>query len=165
MVAEIVAEMDYLRAREQKLRDTNESTNTRVKWFGFGTTFLLIVLWGWQIMYLRAYFRWVNMPAFAVVSPREAVVANLFAPQIQAPHLKRPGGRWAVPRLALSRGRSFCELFHENCLRGRASLNYEVSVYCTWFVFLEGWPVWKIDLHTERPSPRSARMPDTCPIP
>ncbi|KAK3360186.1 emp24/gp25L/p24 family/GOLD-domain-containing protein [Lasiosphaeria hispida] len=57
MVAEIVSEMDYLRVREQKLRDTNESTNTRVKWFGFGTTFLLIALWGWQIMYLRAYFR------------------------------------------------------------------------------------------------------------
>ncbi len=59
MVAEINNEMDYLRIREQKLRDTNESTNTRVKWFGFGTTFLLIALWAWQIMYLRAYFRWV----------------------------------------------------------------------------------------------------------
>ncbi|KAI0535098.1 emp24/gp25L/p24 family/GOLD-domain-containing protein [Xylaria digitata] len=57
MIQEIVTEMDYLRAREQKLRDTNESTNTRVKWFGIGTTTLLIVLWGWQIMYLRAYFR------------------------------------------------------------------------------------------------------------
>ncbi|KAI0012595.1 emp24/gp25L/p24 family/GOLD-domain-containing protein [Xylariaceae sp. FL0662B] len=57
MIAEIVREMDYLRAREQKLRDTNESTNTRVKWFGIGTTMLLVILWGWQIMYLRAYFR------------------------------------------------------------------------------------------------------------
>ncbi|KAI0134167.1 emp24/gp25L/p24 family/GOLD-domain-containing protein [Xylariales sp. AK1849] len=56
-IAEIVTEMDYLRTREQKLRDTNESTNTRVKWFGIGTTMLLIGLWGWQIMYLRAYFR------------------------------------------------------------------------------------------------------------
>ncbi|KAI2618139.1 emp24/gp25L/p24 family/GOLD-domain-containing protein [Hypoxylon sp. NC1633] len=56
-IAEIVREMDYLRAREQKLRDTNESTNTRVKWFGIGTTLMLIVLWGWQVMYLRAYFR------------------------------------------------------------------------------------------------------------
>lgn len=56
-IADIVREMDYLRAREQKLRDTNESTNTRVKWFGIGTTTLLIALWGWQIMYLRAYFR------------------------------------------------------------------------------------------------------------
>ncbi|KAI0881694.1 emp24/gp25L/p24 family/GOLD-domain-containing protein, partial [Annulohypoxylon maeteangense] len=56
-IADIVREMDYLRAREQKLRDTNESTNTRVKWFGIGTTMLLVALWGWQIMYLRAYFR------------------------------------------------------------------------------------------------------------
>lgn len=58
-MAEIVSEMDYLRGREQKLRDTNESTNTRVKWFGFSTTFLLVALWAWQIMYLRAYFRYV----------------------------------------------------------------------------------------------------------
>jgi p24 family protein delta-1 len=57
MIAEIVGEMDYLRSREQKLRDTNESTNSRVKWFGVGTTVLLVALWGWQIMYLRAYFR------------------------------------------------------------------------------------------------------------
>ena len=57
MTAEIVSEMDYLRMREQTLRDTNESTNNRVKWFGFCTTFLLVALWGWQIMYLRAYFR------------------------------------------------------------------------------------------------------------
>ncbi|ROV98508.1 hypothetical protein VSDG_04323 [Cytospora chrysosperma] len=57
MVSEIVAEMEYLRIREQKLRDTNESTNNRVKWFGMCTTFILIVLWVWQILYLRAYFR------------------------------------------------------------------------------------------------------------
>ncbi|EFQ29164.1 emp24/gp25L/p24 family/GOLD [Colletotrichum graminicola M1.001] len=57
LVSEINSEMDYLRAREHKLRDTNESTNTRVKWFGIGTTLTLVGLWAWQIMYLRAYFR------------------------------------------------------------------------------------------------------------
>ncbi|KAL5596824.1 hypothetical protein BROUX41_006492 [Berkeleyomyces rouxiae] len=57
MIAEIVSEMDYLRSREQKLRDTNESTNNRVKWFGVSTTWLLVGLWAWQILYLRAYFR------------------------------------------------------------------------------------------------------------
>jgi hypothetical protein len=57
LTAEVVTEMDYLRQREQKLRDTNESTNNRVKWFGIGTTWLLVGLWAWQIMYLRAYFR------------------------------------------------------------------------------------------------------------
>ncbi|KAI8669320.1 hypothetical protein NCS57_00746700 [Fusarium keratoplasticum] len=57
ITTELVNEMEYLRAREQKLRDTNESTNNRVKWFGVATTWLLIGLWAWQIMYLRAYFR------------------------------------------------------------------------------------------------------------
>jgi hypothetical protein len=56
-VGEIVTEMDYLRAREQKLRDTNESTNERVKWFALGTMGLLVSLGAWQVVYLRAYFR------------------------------------------------------------------------------------------------------------
>ncbi|KAJ6083894.1 Endoplasmic reticulum vesicle protein 25 [Penicillium sp. IBT 16267x] len=57
MVNDIVTEMDYLRAREQRLRDTNESTNERVKWFAFGTMGMLVGLGAWQVVYLRAYFR------------------------------------------------------------------------------------------------------------
>ncbi|KAJ5109173.1 Endoplasmic reticulum vesicle protein 25 [Penicillium angulare] len=57
MVGDIVSEMDYLRTREQKLRDTNESTNERVKWFAFGTMGMLVGLGAWQVVYLRAYFR------------------------------------------------------------------------------------------------------------
>lgn len=60
LVAEVVNEMDYLRQREQKLRDTNESTNERVKWFAFGTMGMLVGLGAWQVVYLRAYFRYVN---------------------------------------------------------------------------------------------------------
>ncbi|MCJ1483474.1 vesicle coat component, partial [Schaereria dolodes] len=56
LVGEIVVEMDYLRTREQKLRDTNESTNERVKWFAFGTMGMLVGLGAWQVVYLRAYF-------------------------------------------------------------------------------------------------------------
>ena len=48
---------DGVHERGGPLRDTNESTNSRVKYFGIGTTMLLVGLWGWQIMYLRAYFR------------------------------------------------------------------------------------------------------------
>lgn len=59
LVSEIVNEMDYLRTREQKLRDTNESTNERVKWFAFGTMGMLVGLGAWQVIYLRAYFRYV----------------------------------------------------------------------------------------------------------
>ena len=54
---EVADEMDYLRTREMKLRDTNESTNERVKWFAFGTMGMLVALGVWQIVYLRAYFR------------------------------------------------------------------------------------------------------------
>lgn len=57
VVGEIVTEMEYLRGREQKLRDTNESTNERVKWFAFGTMGMLVGLGAWQVVYLRAYFR------------------------------------------------------------------------------------------------------------
>lgn len=57
LVNEIVIEMDYLRSREQRLRDTNESTNERVKWFAFSSMGMLIGLGAWQVIYLRAYFR------------------------------------------------------------------------------------------------------------
>jgi hypothetical protein len=60
MVTDIVTEMEYLRAREQRLRDTNESTNERVKWFAFGTMGMLVGLGAWQVVYLRAYFRYVG---------------------------------------------------------------------------------------------------------
>jgi p24 family protein delta-1 len=60
VIAEVVSEMDYLRTREQKLRDTNESTNERVKWFAFGTMGMLVGLGAWQVIYLRAYFRLVR---------------------------------------------------------------------------------------------------------
>lgn len=60
VMGEIVKEMDYLRERETKLRDTNESTNERVKWFAIGTMIMLVALGAWQVIYLRAYFRQVS---------------------------------------------------------------------------------------------------------
>lgn len=68
MVAEIVTEMEYLRTREQKLRDTNESTNERVKWFAFGTMGMLVGLGVWQVVYLRAYFRFVPLSFYISTS-------------------------------------------------------------------------------------------------
>lgn len=59
-VNNIVEEMEYLRMREQKLRDTNESTNERVKWFALGSCGMLAGLGIWQLVYLRAYFRYVD---------------------------------------------------------------------------------------------------------
>ena len=53
----MVTQMEYLRRREQKLRDTNESTNERVKWFALTIMATLLGLGTWQVVYLRAYFR------------------------------------------------------------------------------------------------------------
>lgn len=64
VVAEIVDQMEYLRSREQKLRDTNESTNERVKYFALAIMATLVGLGGWQVVYLRAYFRFVLLCLF-----------------------------------------------------------------------------------------------------
>jgi len=82
MVGEIVSEMDYLRTREQKLRDTNESTNNRVKWFAFGTMGMLVALGAWQVIYLRAYFRYV------LYNWSKRLSGLLMIIQIQASHLE-----------------------------------------------------------------------------
>ncbi|KAL4811377.1 WD40-repeat-containing domain protein [Aspergillus unguis] len=74
IVAEVVNDMEYLRAREHKLRDTNESTNERVKWFAFGTMGMLVGLGVWQVVYLRAYFRWHR--AHQTERPPNPVVPN-----------------------------------------------------------------------------------------
>ncbi|RIA97586.1 endoplasmic reticulum vesicle protein 25 [Glomus cerebriforme] len=57
VVQEIVDEMEYLRRREARMRDTNESTNERVKWFSLGSVFVLLGLGGWQILYLKKFFQ------------------------------------------------------------------------------------------------------------
>lgn len=57
MLDEVINELEYLVLREQRLRDTNESTNRRVRNF-FVAGFLLLVSVGvYQVHYLRNYFR------------------------------------------------------------------------------------------------------------
>lgn len=57
LTEEIVSELDYLKAREERLRDTNESTNRRVRNFSVLIIFSLVGLGVWQITYLRNYFK------------------------------------------------------------------------------------------------------------
>lgn len=54
---EIKNELEYMRLREEKLRDTNESTNGRIKNFFILTLLSFLGLGAWQLQYLRAYFR------------------------------------------------------------------------------------------------------------
>jgi hypothetical protein len=78
LVSEIVTEMEYLRGREQKLRDTNESTNNRVKWFAFGTMGILAALGAWQVIYLRAYFRQV----LSIIAPQKLLTVPILGQSI-----------------------------------------------------------------------------------
>ncbi|CDO92057.1 unnamed protein product [Kluyveromyces dobzhanskii CBS 2104] len=54
---EIVDEFNYLKSREERLRDTNESTNRRVRNFSVAVIVVLVALGGWQLNYLKNYFR------------------------------------------------------------------------------------------------------------
>ncbi|KAH3671497.1 hypothetical protein OGAPHI_000199 [Ogataea philodendri] len=57
MIDEISGEMQYLVRREERLRDTNESTNRRTRNFSVLIMFVLIGVGLWQVQYLRNYFR------------------------------------------------------------------------------------------------------------
>lgn len=87
LVKDILENMDHLKSREEKMRNTNgkdqgtdrwpllccfhdmsnttslvglfplESTNERVKWFSTMTMCVLVVLGLWQIFYLKRFFR------------------------------------------------------------------------------------------------------------
>lgn len=57
MTSEIVNELQYLKKREERMRDTNESTNSRVKNFSLIVICALVGLGVWQIQYLRHYFK------------------------------------------------------------------------------------------------------------
>ena len=122
-VNEIVQEMEYLRMREQKLRDTNESTNERVKWFALGTMGMLVGLGAWQVVYLRAYFRYVSRVqllllrgngCYLVPLLRQGwrygmwdTIANVLL-QVEASHLDVYNiDQWFRHRIAYSRDR-FC---------------------------------------------------------
>ncbi|KAI1320494.1 vesicle coat component [Mortierella claussenii] len=57
LVKDILDNMEHLQAREERMRNTNESTNARVQWFSTMTLCVLVALGAWQIFYLKRFFR------------------------------------------------------------------------------------------------------------
>ncbi|KAI9346898.1 emp24/gp25L/p24 family/GOLD-domain-containing protein [Obelidium mucronatum] len=53
----LVREMDQLKADEEKMRDVNESTNSRVAWLSTLSIVVLVGAAGWQLHYLRTFFK------------------------------------------------------------------------------------------------------------
>merc|ERR1711893_349585 len=53
----VVNDFAYMRAREEEMRDTNESTHSRVLYFSIFSMCCLLGLATWQVLYLRRYFK------------------------------------------------------------------------------------------------------------
>lgn len=53
---EIRLEMLKRKVREKEMSETNETTNSRVKWFSLFSVFVVVSLGLWQIFYLQNYF-------------------------------------------------------------------------------------------------------------
>ncbi|KAG5456448.1 MAG: emp24/gp25L/p24 family/GOLD-domain-containing protein [Olpidium bornovanus] len=56
-VEEIVEDMEFLKRREARMRDTNESTNERVWKFSIFSIVVLCSVGAWQVFYLRRFFQ------------------------------------------------------------------------------------------------------------
>jgi len=53
----IVQDFAYMRQREEEMRNTNESTNSRVLYLSIFSMLCLLGLATWQVLYLRRYFK------------------------------------------------------------------------------------------------------------
>jgi len=55
--ASIASAFFYMKKREEEMRDTNESTNSRVLYFSAFSMLCLVGLATWQVLYLRKFFK------------------------------------------------------------------------------------------------------------
>ncbi|KAJ5076217.1 transmembrane emp24 domain-containing protein [Anaeramoeba ignava] len=56
LIQEITSTMSYMKEREETMRNTNESTNSRVLWFSLLSILTLLITGFWQVYYLKNYF-------------------------------------------------------------------------------------------------------------
>ncbi|XP_057604012.1 transmembrane emp24 domain-containing protein 9-like [Hippopotamus amphibius kiboko] len=56
-VQKIQKEQEYQRWREERFRQTSESTNQRVLWWSILQTFILVVTGIWQMQHLKSFFK------------------------------------------------------------------------------------------------------------
>jgi len=55
-VEQITKEQNYQRYREERFRQTSESTNSRVLWWSLGQTCILVAMGAWQMRHLKSFF-------------------------------------------------------------------------------------------------------------
>jgi len=55
-VEQITKEQNYQRYREERFRQTSESTNQRVLWWALAQTVILLAMGAWQMRHLKSFF-------------------------------------------------------------------------------------------------------------
>ncbi|KAJ1349369.1 hypothetical protein KIN20_004925 [Parelaphostrongylus tenuis] len=60
-VEQITKEQNYQRYREERFRQTSESTNSRVLWWSVGQTLVLVLTGAWQMRHLKGFLRPKNL--------------------------------------------------------------------------------------------------------
>lgn len=55
---QITKEQNYQRYREERFRQTSESTNSRVLWWSIGQTVVLLLTGAWQMRHLKGFFEY-----------------------------------------------------------------------------------------------------------
>jgi len=55
-VEQISKEQNYQRTREERFRETSESTNQRVLWWAIAQTVILVITGLWQMKHLKGFF-------------------------------------------------------------------------------------------------------------
>ncbi|GFY45813.1 transmembrane emp24 domain-containing protein eca [Trichonephila inaurata madagascariensis] len=56
-VEQISKEQNYQRYREERFRQTSESTNQRVLWWSISQTVILLLMGFWQMRHLKSFFQ------------------------------------------------------------------------------------------------------------
>lgn len=55
---QITKEQNYQRYREERFRQTSESTNSRVLWWSIGQAVVLLLTGAWQMRHLKGFFEY-----------------------------------------------------------------------------------------------------------
>merc|ERR1711953_520488 len=76
MSESIVQDFAFMRKREEEMRDTNESTNSRVLYFSIFSMCCLLGLATWQVLYLRKYFK--SKKLIERINKRQIVIVEEF---------------------------------------------------------------------------------------
>ncbi|GAB4820328.1 hypothetical protein N2152v2_007374 [Parachlorella kessleri] len=57
VVHDIHLELQYIRRKEEQMRDINEATNSRVAWLSIGALIMCILLMAWQLWHLQKFLK------------------------------------------------------------------------------------------------------------